>query len=506
MLPDANGAVVQPRRMRAAWVLLVAAAASCENTRWPENSPPGASTGSGGPCTGEACDGEPEPQEQPDPYAGYAPVEARALAAAAANEVLSEHCGSCHGAEAAESGRVEAGFDNVDRIENLVNGPLVSRCWSERSPLVAVLQGAEWAAIYHATLSTAGAPAEQVAAVADFIDRDCKRLAAICEADPAIAGCGMVAAETWLGRNCGECHGGKRDNGGIDGLLYIENVPKMIYDGQVVPCRSEESSLVTRLNATERLEDPHTVPTEDVDRLVSFIDDMEGLCSDAAPDFERGEVETMLRRSCGECHGGQPGDAIGVDGGLAQIDDLSALTDAGVVRPCQGSSLVASIIDGNMPPPGSPAPAPSLEEVDRLLSVIERPCLLPGSSTEGDARRLTERRRLDALAALPPWEREMRPDVPPVENECFGYLGDWIRCEGWHTDSPSTITVNVTGTIDDCMRECLGRADCVAVTDWSWLNDPDLGCALYQGQCNAPGPTVWSQEDGAREYRKTCSP
>lgn len=52
----------------------------------------------------------------------------------------------------------------------------------------------------------------------------------------------------------------------------------------------------------------------------------------------------------------------------------------------------------------------------------------------------------------------MRPDVPPVENECVEHLGDWIRCEGWHTDAPSAITVNVTGTIDDCTRECLGIA------------------------------------------------
>lgn len=96
----------------------------------------------------------------------------------------------------------------------------------------------------------------------------------------------------------------------------------------------------------------------------------------------------------------------------------------------------------------------------------------------------------------------MRPDVPPVENECVEHLGDWIRCEGWHTDAPSAITVNVTGTIHDCTRECLGRADCVAVTHWSWLHTPDLGCVLYQGQCNAPGPAVWTQEDGEREYRR----
>jgi hypothetical protein len=55
------------------------------------------------------------------------------------------------------------------------------------------------------------------------------------------------------------------------------------------------------------------------------------------------------------------------------------------------------------------------------------------------------------------------------------------------------------------MELCLQRPDCTAVTDYFWLDRPDLGCWLYTSTCDAPAGGVWQEEDGGREYRKRCA-
>jgi len=96
---------------------------------------------------------------------------------------------------------------------------------------------------------------------------------------------------------------------------------------------------------------------------------------------------------------------------------------------------------------------------------------------------------------------------PPTEppNTCFRYLGDWILCEG----AGSTESVQVVGAtaLDDCMDRCAMTPECTAVTDYFWLDRPDLGCWMYFSTCDSPGPTDWAEEDGGKMYRKVgCDP
>jgi hypothetical protein len=108
----------------------------------------------------------------------------------------------------------------------------------------------------------------------------------------------------------------------------------------------------------------------------------------------------------------------------------------------------------------------------------------------------------------PPPVEPPRPDVPaaavvvPVPAGCpFEYLGDWIACEnaGW----PNVVKTDATD-VEGCMRACLEREDCTAVTDYFWLGRPDLGCWLYVSSCDAPSGGPWQEEDGGRNYRKAC--
>ena len=106
---------------------------------------------------------------------------------------------------------------------------------------------------------------------------------------------------------------------------------------------------------------------------------------------------------------------------------------------------------------------------------------------------------------LPPTEPQ-RPDAgvapPPASSACFEYLGDWITCEnaGWpHVEQTSA------QDLQSCMQLCQQRPDCTAVTDYFWMDRPDLGCWLYTSTCSAPAGGVWQEEDGGRQYRRRCA-
>jgi hypothetical protein len=85
----------------------------------------------------------------------------------------------------------------------------------------------------------------------------------------------------------------------------------------------------------------------------------------------------------------------------------------------------------------------------------------------------------------------------------FEFLGEWVRCEnaGWpnvlETDAPDLVT---------CMRQCLERDDCTAVTDYLWLGQPGLGCYLYLSTCDEPAfAELWGEEDAGRDFRRHCA-
>jgi len=111
--------------------------------------------------------------------------------------------------------------------------------------------------------------------------------------------------------------------------------------------------------------------------------------------------------------------------------------------------------------------------------------------------------------STPPPVEPPGPEVPapvivvPVPGDCpFEYLGEWIRCEnaGW----PNVVPLDTATSMEDCMRACLEREDCTAVTDYFWLGQPDLGCWLYTSTCDLPASQVWAEEDGGHDYRKAC--
>lgn len=112
---------------------------------------------------------------------------------------------------------------------------------------------------------------------------------------------------------------------------------------------------------------------------------------------------------------------------------------------------------------------------------------------------------VESSARLVPVDRDAALDLqpPPASDACFEYLGDWIRCEnaGW----PNLVDVP-GGSLSECFQVCLGRDDCTAVTDWSWLREPELGCSMYVSSCEAPSTGVWHEEDAGRQYRRVCAP
>jgi hypothetical protein len=177
------------------------------------------------------------------------------------------------------------------------------------------------------------------------------------------------------------------------------------------------------------------------------------------------------------------------------MNDMDRLIATGKVIPGdgEGSRLVQRVRSGEMPPVQSGGQQMPSATLDRLVEYIDS---LPPIPEQPAA----------PIEMEPPWleEARQRPDVAPVEAQCFEYLGDWTRCEheGYMPDK-----VDIPGRdLDLCFATCLERLDCVAVTDYTWLGLPDLGCYLYLSSCDAPSTGVWNEEDGARQYRNICSP
>jgi hypothetical protein len=89
--------------------------------------------------------------------------------------------------------------------------------------------------------------------------------------------------------------------------------------------------------------------------------------------------------------------------------------------------------------------------------------------------------------------------IPP--GECrFEYLGKSVRCE-----DPVRPHVIATDAADlfSCMRECLQRDDCTAVTDYLYLDGPE-GCLLHVASCDEPERVDGDEDDGGHEFRRVC--
>jgi hypothetical protein len=144
----------------------------------------------------------------------------------------------------------------------------------------------------------------------------------------------------------------------------------------------------------------------------------------------------------------------------------------------EAGSGASGPVEASLATPSMPITAPPSEE----------PSALPHAA-------LDTPRSLDQLA---PSEVVIEP------GDCrFEFLGEWVRCEnaGWPnvlaTDAPDLVT---------CMRQCLERDDCTAVTDYLWMGQPDLGCYLYLSTCDQPAfAEAWGEEDGGRDFKRRCA-
>ena len=87
----------------------------------------------------------------------------------------------------------------------------------------------------------------------------------------------------------------------------------------------------------------------------------------AVCDVTAAAAELMVTTSCGDCHGDGPR----IEGGLRDIADLALMVERGLIVPFNsaGSRMFQRIDAGQMPPPGSPAPAAS--EIDVLRTWID---------------------------------------------------------------------------------------------------------------------------------------
>jgi hypothetical protein len=224
--------------------------------------------------------------------------------------------------------------------------------------------------------------------------------------------------------------------------------------------------------------------------LEQAVLEIEGAPSDsAALDVE--QLELVLAYHCGDCHAHRGPAEQWIDGLF--FDRFQELIDLGKVIPGDSarSRLLLRAQNGEMPPASSgirPVPASTLQRIADFIDALPAPPP-PAAPQESEL----------------PWQEEARrrPNVPPIEAACFEFLGDWIRCEG-AGDGPQVVDVPGRDLVR-CLEACRERSDCVAVTDHTWLQLPNLGCSLYLSSCAAPSSGVWQEEDGGRQYRKLCA-
>jgi hypothetical protein len=89
--------------------------------------------------------------------------------------------------------------------------------------------------------------------------------------------------------------------------------------------------------------------------------------------------------------------------------------------------------------------------------------------------------------------------IPP--GECrFEYLGQAVRCE----NAGAHVVVTDASDLFSCMRQCLERDDCTAVTDYLYLGEPAAGCQLHLSTCDDPTLVDGDEEDGGHDFRRVC--
>jgi hypothetical protein len=89
--------------------------------------------------------------------------------------------------------------------------------------------------------------------------------------------------------------------------------------------------------------------------------------------------------------------------------------------------------------------------------------------------------------------------IPP--GDCrFEYLGNAVHCE----NSGSQVLETDATDLFSCMRLCLQREDCTAVTDYLYLEQPGAGCQLHLSTCDHPEAVGVGADDGGHDFRRSC--
>ncbi len=188
---------------------------------------------------------------------------------------------------------------------------------------------------------------------------------------------------------------------------------------------------------------------------------------------------------------GALGTACGA-GASGGIDDEGTTESVGSLSPAEAPSATAAP-SSEAPPAGSSAAAPggpselAAPSIPITAPPSEEPAPLPHAA-------LDTPRSLDRLA---PAEVVIEP------GDCrFEFLGERVRCE--NAGAPNVLETNAPD-LETCMRQCLERDDCTAVTDYLWLGQPGLGCYLYLSTCDEPAfESSWGEEDAGRDFKRRC--
>jgi hypothetical protein len=202
--------------------------------------------------------------------------------------------------------------------------------------------------------------------------------------DPSLSEAARMEA-LFLENCAGSCHlASCRSPYACEGFHFVGDMlmQGLVAEGKIVPCDWGESIAGTYHSSGGSVP---PMSAADQARLESFVNGMCSNLTDGGPsDVERIASETLLRQSCGECHGAESADAGLPAGGVGNIDDIASLIERELITPCGSapiayrgvsvSRIVNVMRDGSMPPPGSDAPRPSSEDIESLAAFIDRPC------------------------------------------------------------------------------------------------------------------------------------
>lgn len=84
------------------------------------------------------------------------------------------------------------------------------------------------------------------------------------------------------------------------------------------------------------------------------------------------DVEAMLERLCGACHGAAASASGDVKGGFDFVGDLERLVDAALIVPQDSAnSLLIQQMRGGSMPPGNASPRPTPEEIQCIADYID---------------------------------------------------------------------------------------------------------------------------------------